>query len=160
MAVVANLAVAALGACGGNTEKPAVLSPKSEKNQESTVSAEQNEPRCSKAHRNGTYHVQLQGISSTCKQVAEYDEQLKDGIAPLEADCSFDKPDTWSKDGCSLQRMYTCKTDAGGTKRTILVSSQNSEDGSILAGILSIRTLDKSGSENCQGTFRFIASRK
>ncbi len=115
---------------------------------------------CLKTNRNGNYHVQLQGLSSSCSRVSDYDEQLKDGIASLGQDCEFDKPDKWSEDGCTLERAFTCKTDAGGLTKTILVSSEDAHDGSILAGIISIRQLDKSGSERCQGTFRFISSRQ
>lgn len=115
--------------------------------------------KCSKSTRNGTYKVQLQGLSSNCQRVADYEEQLKDGIAELGKDCDFDKADKWTDGDCTLERAYTCKETGGGSTRTIFVATQNAEDGSILAGILSIRRLDKSGSETCQGTYKFIASR-
>jgi hypothetical protein len=116
-------------------------------------------PKCSKSTRNGTYKVQLQGLSSNCQKVADYEEQLKDGIADLSKDCEFDKPDKWTHGNCTLERAYTCKESSGGSTRTILVSTQDGEDGAILVGILSIRKLDKSGSESCQGTYKLIASR-
>lgn len=160
IAAVANLP-AVLGACGGNTARPPESSSKSKAVSEPIASPEEKQPanQCAKGNRTGNYHVQLQGISSTCKQVTEYEEQLKDGVAPLGADCVFDRPDKWSGDKCKLERAFSCKTEGGGSTRTILVSSQHSDDGSLLVGILSIRQLDKSGAERCQGTFKFIASR-
>jgi hypothetical protein len=149
--------VAHLG-CGG-TEAPAAQAPKPAPAETSGTTATKAKPKCSKAVRNGTYKVQLQGLSSNCDAIADYGEELKDGIATLGKDCDFDKPDKWTDGDCTLERAYTCKETNGTSTRTILVSTQDEPDGSILAGILSIRKLDKSGSESCQGTYRFIASR-
>jgi len=148
-------------ACAGTEAAPAKSGKAPEAAPASVASSSKKDTtsRCSKASRNGTYKVQLQGLSSNCQRAADYDEVLKDGIAPLGTDCSFDKPDKWSDDGCTLERAYSCKDAGGSTTRTILVSTQNADDASILAGILSIRKLDKSGSETCQGTYKFISSR-
>lgn len=160
--VTVQLALVTLGACAGNVEKPTTPARISENAPATALVAEKKKDtsRCLKTNRNGNYRVQLQGLSSSCSRISDYDEQLKDGIASLGLDCAFDKPDKWSEDGCTLERAYTCKADGGGSTRTIQVSSQNADDASILVGILSIRQLDRSGSESCQGTFRFIASRQ
>jgi hypothetical protein len=149
------------GACAAS-EAPPAQSPKQAK--DTPAEAEDPAPkaevnRCSRSLRNGKYKVQLQGISSNCQRVDDFEEELKDGVAQLGENCTHDKPDKWSEDGCKIERTYSCKEANGTTTRTTMVTSPESDDGSILAGIISIRKLDKSGSERCQGTFRFIEAK-
>jgi hypothetical protein len=150
-----------LAGCGGATQEPTKSALKSEPASKEAAEPKQAAPegRCAKSKRTGTYHVQLQGISSSCPSIPDFDVQWDSGEAALESGCTLDKPDKWSGDGCSVQHLVTCEVKGGGTTKMVMVSSPESDDGSIYAGVVSIKKLDASGTEKCQGTFRLIASR-
>lgn len=116
--------------------------------------------RCSVAKRRGTYQVEIHPFSSTCPELGDYVEHWDGKTPPLEEHCTFDMPDRWSSDGCTLERAFTCEQAGGGTARTVMTSTQKSDDGSILAGMLSWRKYDRSGESTCQGTYSFTSSRE
>ncbi len=156
---------AALGAwaCGGGGSTPARHPARS--NQPSDRSSPRAKPgaaaekRCSLAKRVGTYQVQINPFSTTCPKVEDYQEHWDGKTPPLEERCTLDMPDRWSQDGCTLERAFTCELEGGGSARTVMTSTQKSDDGSILAGMLSLRRYDRSESLTCQGTYSFTSSR-
>jgi len=118
------------------------------------------EGRCSVAKRRGTYQVQINPFSTTCPKLEDYVEQWDGKTPPLGEHCTLDMPDRWSSDGCTLERAFTCELEGGGSARTVMTSTQKSDDGSILAGMLSLRKYDQSESLTCQGTYSFTSSRE
>jgi hypothetical protein len=82
--------------------------------------------RCSAAKRQGSYQVQIHPFSSTCPELSDYVEQWDGKTPPLGEHCTFDMPDRWSSDGCTLERAFTCEQAGGGTARTVMTSTQKS----------------------------------
>ncbi len=151
----------ALVGCGSTVPEPAKTAAKTEAADERAAEPKEkvSAGRCARSNRTGEYHLQLQGISSSCPSIPDFDVQWDKGETTLDAGCTLDKPDKWSSDGCSVEHLVTCQTKVGSMTKMVMVSSPESDDGSIYAGVVSIKKLDASGSETCQGTFRFIASK-
>jgi hypothetical protein len=160
--VVLALAIVA-SACGGGSSAAPQHPPRSiERSDRSSPRAKTRRPaeRCSVAKRQGSYQVQLHPFSSTCPELPDYVEHWDRKTPSLGEHCKFDMPDRWSSDGCTLERAFTCQQDGGGTARTVMTSTQKSDDGAILAGMLSLRKYDQAGSPTCQGTYSFTSSRE
>ena len=155
----------ALGGCGGGNPAPKVARHTAGKQAASPRKAsasgdDQRARPCSVAERRGTYQVKVHPFSSTCPPVPDYVEQLDGKAPPLGEHCGFDTPDHWSKDGCTLERAFTCRDEAGGTSKTVVTSSQKEDDGSLISGMMSLSKYDRTGSPICQGTYSFIATRE
>jgi hypothetical protein len=155
--------VAALGAsaCGGGgsaTPQRPARSSREGQSQRPKPAGPAEKP-CSQAKRRGTYQVQINPFSTTCPKLEDYEEQWDGKTPPLGEHCTLDMPDRWSSDGCTLERAFTCELQGGGSSRTVMTSTQKSDDGSILAGMLSLRRYDQSESLTCQGTYSFTSSR-
>jgi hypothetical protein len=150
------------GACGGGGSATPQHPPRSAVRSDRPTPRAKTRPteRCSVAKRQGSYQVQIHPFSSTCPELPDYVEQWDRKTPPLGEHCTFDMPDRWSSDGCTLERAFTCEQAGGGTARTVMTSTQKSDDGSILAGMLSLRKYDRSGESTCQGTYSFTSSRE
>lgn len=118
------------------------------------------EAACSPKLRKGTYRVQYRAFSTTCPDLADQTETMQSGAPALSKDCSLQRPDHWSKDGCTLERVVICQAEDGTSTRTVLSSKQKQPDASVLTGMISVERKAADESSLCQGTYSFQASRE
>lgn len=104
---------------------------------------------CSKSDRHGTYLVSFSRLSGTCGDQSA--ALISFDSSPTEADggdaCVVHSA-VWSENDCKLDGSVTCHQDGIGSTDTITVSTQKTQDGSVLDGVATFTTPD------CTGTYR------
>ncbi len=118
---------------------------------------------CSAADRTGTYLMRYETLSGTCGDIPESIGRLENAAQELAEGCVFNADDRWTDDDCKLERAITCpfpEACAGCTLRGVAVTTQQTEDGSLITGTTTVTALDSDGTLGCTGTYRIRGERQ
>jgi hypothetical protein len=110
--------------------------------------------------REGTYLVDLTTVDGSCGDQNSFVDRL-DNDAPIPAGCQKLEADTWSADGCKLERSMRCPLDGlapGATIESTAVTTQKRED--LITGLMTMLIYDADGALVCSGTYNLSATRQ
>ncbi len=114
---------------------------------------------CKQTDRTGTYRQSFQLQTGDCGKlddaIVSFDNPT--GSATPGTTCDV-KSERWSDSDCKLERTIECTTPDGVTNAAA-VTSQQTQDGSSLAGVFTVSVRLKSGA-TCTGTYGITATRQ
>jgi hypothetical protein len=117
---------------------------------------------CAPEDRTGTYRATFTTVDGNCGDQIGSLVRL-DPSAAIPETCAFTFEDAWSDDLCKLERSLLCETPAicsGCSQETIAITEQETNDGSLITGLMTIRVLDYDGTMLCMGTYSVRAQRQ
>jgi hypothetical protein len=114
---------------------------------------------CETTDRSGTYLISYVDRDGDCGPLPETVGRFS-GSSAVADNCELDMPDVTSSDGCTLERSITCVED-GFAASAVASSTQETEDGSRITGILTMTIRDAaSGELVCISTYEQTAVRQ
>jgi hypothetical protein len=103
--------------------------------------------QCKQSDRTGTYLQHVVGVSGNCGNIADV---LVNATTASDTSCTVQSED-WSDGNCKLESTVSCN---GGTEILTAVTSQQTDDGSVISGEESIV------GQSCSGTYDVTLTRQ
>jgi hypothetical protein len=112
--------------------------------------------------RSGTYRATFTTVDGTCGDQVSALIRLDPNAAPPST-CMRTFDDVWSDDMCRLERSLLCDAPGvcnGCSQETVGITTQVTETGSVLSGLMTISLYDSDGTLLCVGTYQMRAERQ
>lgn len=115
--------------------------------------------QCKRSDRTGTYRQTSTAVNGNCGELPTEVFRLESAnlVSASPVTCTITN-EAWSEGDCKLERVLSC-TDTDGTSFGTAVSRQETKDGSVISGTITLDVRLKDG-RSCRGTYDTWAQRQ